>query len=263
MTTMKTLAKPDSNLPIEIGQRLNCELNANNALLLVHLHPDVFFYVKDTENRFCYLNRLTWEGLGAASEKEALGKTDFHFHPPTLAMAYMEEDKKVMSGDPVLNRVWLVHNLGLRLPQWVVSSKVALYDNKGNTVGLAGAMYELKSSELRAQYFHELDPALRYIEQHISEDLDMDKIALQVSCSRTQLNRRFQNLLHMTPTEFILAQRIQHARHLLAHHGNLTISQIAVEVGFCDQSHLTRCFRKVTGETPAVFRRMLRQLTGQ
>jgi len=254
MTNMVKYTQPEINLPADISQRLNCKLNANNALLLVGLHPDIFFYVKDLKSRFCYLNRMTWQGLGAASEEDALGKTDLDFHPPALATAYLEEDQGVLNGKPVLNRVWLVHHLGLKLPQWVVSSKAALYDDKGNTAGLAGAMHELETTQLRAQYFQELDPALRYIEQHISEDIDMEEVARQVPCSRTQLNRRFQNLLHMTPTEFIMTQRIQHARHLLAH-SDLDVAQIATDVGFCDQSHLTRRFRNVTGETPAAFRR--------
>lgn len=240
---------------------MNCELNASNALLLACAHPDVFFYVKDTKSRFCFLNKMTWQGLGAKSEQESLGKTDIDFHPPALARAYLAEDQQVLGGEPVLNRVWLVHHLGLRLPQWVASSKVPLYDKMGKTVGLAGAMYQLESSEFRAEYFQELEPAIRYMEQHAYEDLDMDDIARQVPCSRTQLNRRFRILLHMTPTEFLMAHRVQHARHLLAH-SDLNLVQVAAESGFCDQSHLTRRFRQVTGETPAAFRRTHRKLPG-
>ncbi len=70
LTTVKTRDTSGIHLASEIGQRLNCELNANNALLLVGLHPDVFFYIKDRKSRFCYLNRMTWQGLGAASEQE-------------------------------------------------------------------------------------------------------------------------------------------------------------------------------------------------
>ncbi len=233
---------------------MNCELNASNALLLACAHPDVFFYVKDSKSRFCFLNKMTWQGLGAKSEQESLGKTDLDFHPPALARAYLAEDQRVLGGKPVLNRVWLVHHLGLRLPQWVASSKVALYDNKGNTVGLAGAMYQLEAAPVRGHYFQELEPALKYIEENLAEDVDMDEVARQVPCSRTQLNRRFRELLHMTPTDFTMALRVQHARHLLAC-SELSLVEIAAEAGFCDQSHLTRRFRAITGETPAAFRR--------
>ena len=259
MTIVQESITSEMDLPAEIGKRLDCELNTSNMLLLVCSHPDVFFYVKDTESRFCYCNKMTWQGLGSMSEEETLGKTDMDFHPPVMATAYLAEDQQVLSGKPILNRIWLVHHLGLKLPQWVASSKVPVYDVKGNTVGLAGAMYKLDSSKVRAQYFQELEPAIRYIEQHAYEDLDLDEVARQVPCSRTQLNRRFRDLLHMTPTEFVMAQRIQLARHLLVH-SELDLVQIAVNAGFCDQSHLTRRFRTVTGETPAAFRRAQRKL---
>lgn len=245
------------NLALELGDRLHCELNANNALLLAGAHPDVFFFVKDKESRFCYLNKMTWQGLGSKSEQESLGRTDLDFHPPALARAYLAEDQRVLGGEPVLNRVWLVHHLGLRLPQWVASSKVPLYDTKGNTVGLAGAMYQLEAAPARGHYFQELEPALKYIEENLAEDVDMDEVARQVPCSRTQLNRRFRELLHMTPTDFTMALRVQNARHLLAC-SKLRLVEIAAEAGFCDQSHLTRRFRAITGETPAAFRRSLR-----
>ena len=222
------------------------------------LLPDVFFYVKDLESRFRYLNRLTWEGLGAKSEAEALGKSDVDFHPPAMATAYVAEDRQVMRDGAVLNRIWLVHNLGLRLPQWVVSSKVPLFNPRGNVVGLAGVMYLLESPQLRAHYFQELEPAVRYLEQRANEVVDMAEVARQVPCSRTQLNRRFRILLHVTPTEYLMAIRIQTARRLLAH-SDLDVAQIAVDVGFCDQSHFTRRFRLVTGETPAAFRRAYRK----
>ena len=252
-----TVRDDDNNhtydLANELGRRLGCSLNANNALLLVSAHPDLFFYVKDKNSRFCYLNKMTWQGLGAKTEQESLGKTDMDFHPPILASAYLAEDRKVLDGENILNRVWLVHNLGLRLPQWVVSSKVALYDSKRNTVGIAGVMYQLESSKFRSKYFQELEPAIRYMEENAFSNINIEDIASQVECSRTQLNRRFQDLLHMTPSEFLTAHRVQQARHLLTH-SDRSLAAIAVESGFCDQSHFTRRFREVTGETPAAFR---------
>ena len=43
--------------------------------------------------------------MGAASEAEVLGKTDFDFYPPDLAAAFYADDQHVIqSGQPVLNR---------------------------------------------------------------------------------------------------------------------------------------------------------------
>jgi transcriptional regulator GlxA family with amidase domain len=37
---------------------------------------------------------------------------------------------------------------------------------------------------------------------------------------------------------------------------HIPLAQLAIKTGFCDQSHLTRVFRSVTGTTPSVYRRV-------
>ena len=48
--------------------------------------------------------------------------------------------------------------------------------------------------------------------------------------------------------------RVSHAQRLLAQTGK-TCTEIAYEVGFCDQSYFIKQFRSVTGVTPARYRR--------
>ncbi|NJR52179.1 MAG: AraC family transcriptional regulator [Leptolyngbyaceae cyanobacterium CSU_1_3] len=43
--------------------------------------------------------------------------------------------------------------------------------------------------------------------------------------------------------------QIDKAKHLLQH-CDLSIAEIAIRVGFCDQSHLTRCCKRIVGMTP-------------
>ena len=239
-------------------QRFGAHLQPEPFLHLLASLPEVYLFAKDTRGCFRFLNRQAWEGLGTKSEDEALGKIDSDFHPPALAMAYQEEDRHVMEQGPVLNRVWLVHHLGLRLPQWVVSSKAPLTDMDGRIVGVVGSMYPLASAEMRAKYFQEIEPAVRYLENHSNQDVTMDDVASQIPCSRTQLNRRFRMLLHTTPTQFLMAQRVQKARRLLTTTEH-SLAEIAIDIGFYDQSHFTRSFRKVTGQTPAAYRKFFRK----
>ena len=241
-----------------LSQRFGSSLQPEPFLNLVAALPEVYLFAKDAQGRFRFLNRQAWEGLGVSSESEALSKTDSDFHPPTLAMAYQEEDRLVMEQGPISNRVWLVHHLGLGLPQWVVSSKAPLMNMESQVIGVIGAMYPLESAEMRSKYFQELEPAVRYLEAHSNKSIEMDEVAAQVPCSRTQLNRRFRMLLHMTPTQFLMAQRVQTARRLLAR-TDRDVAEVATSVGFYDQSHFTRKFRMVTGQTPAAYRRAFRR----
>ncbi len=77
--------------------------------------------------------------------------------------------------------------------------------------------------------------------------------ALGVSPRTAQrLTRRFVGL---TPLALIHRRRLQHAAHLLSTQPGTAVAQIAAELGYADQSHLVRDFRKVLGFTPGGYRR--------
>ena len=64
---------------------------------------------------------------------------------------------------------------------------------------------------------------------------------------------QFRKATGMTPHQYVLSLRIARARRMLLK--GLPAGQVATEVGFADQSHLTRAFRKFVGSTPAAFAR--------
>jgi AraC family transcriptional regulator len=69
------------------------------------------------------------------------------------------------------------------------------------------------------------------------------------------LARAFRQHFHISPSEYVSRCRILRARELLvsSRHG---LAEIALEVGFSDQSHLTNAFRREMAMTPAVYRRL-------
>ncbi len=82
-------------------------------------------------------------------------------------------------------------------------------------------------------------------------------MATRAGLSPTHFNRRFRQLLRMTPVQYLRTVRVQAARRLLAE-TSLGLAQIAIDTGFTDQSHFTRRFRQTTGLTPAAYRRRFR-----
>ena len=61
----------------------------------------------------------------------------------------------------------------------------------------------------------------------------------------------------MSPSQYVLALRLQEARRLLTT-TDLPLSAIALNTGFFDQSHFTKRFQKMTGMTPTRFRKTFR-----
>ncbi len=54
------------------------------------------------------------------------------------------------------------------------------------------------------------------------------------------------------PHSYQLQLKVQQAKTDLLTHNPL--AQIAAELGFCDQSHFTRCFKRIVGVTPGIYR---------
>jgi AraC family transcriptional regulator len=91
-----------------------------------------------------------------------------------------------------------------------------------------------------------------YINTHLHQDLNLSEIAAIAQMSPYYFLRLFKQSMGITPHQYILQRRIERAKYLLQH-SQLSIADIAVRVGFCDQSHLTRCFKRIFGITPKQF----------
>ena len=80
-------------------------------------------------------------------------------------------------------------------------------------------------------------------------------MAATVGLSESWFAAVFKQTTGQTPLQWQLAQRIARAQRMLAESA-LTVADVAAQLGFSDQAHLTRVFRQITGETPAAWRRM-------
>ena len=75
--------------------------------------------------------------------------------------------------------------------------------------------------------------------------------------SMSAFRRAFESIMETTPGAYITTIRINKARKLLSE-SNKTISDIAEECGFYDQSHFTKIFKRMRGITPGGYRRRRR-----
>lgn len=225
--------------------------------LFEHL-PSTYFYAKDEQHRYVGANQLNLRDVfGLSSLEELLGRTDLEFQPPALAEAYHAEDRKVMeTRKPLPGQVWLVpHVRGT--PKWYVSSKTPMFDASGKVIGIAGVMYSVDEPQDRAAYFRELAPVISYMEGHYTETISMREMARMAGLSSTRFNFRFQQILHMSPTEHLLRLRIDAAKRLLTL-SDKTIAEVAMDCGFWDQSHFGKRFLKALGMTPRDYRAKFR-----
>ena len=100
---------------------------------------------------------------------------------------------------------------------------------------------------------YRLRRATEFIEAHLNRVIRIDDVAQAAGLSRYHFQRQFKQSTGVTPHQFIVSRRIEHAKSLLAQ-SNLPIVSVAAEVGFADQSHFTTLFRRRTSMTPKAYR---------
>ncbi len=92
-----------------------------------------------------------------------------------------------------------------------------------------------------------------YIHDNLSQDLPLVELAQMTGLSTSRFKCLFKQSTGLSPHQYVIQQRVERAKRLLATTA-LTIREVAIEVGFADQSHLARLFRRMTGSTPKEYR---------
>lgn len=95
--------------------------------------------------------------------------------------------------------------------------------------------------------------ACRFIKDHCAMPLRTNDLATKLGVHQSHLIRAFRSATSMAPQNYIRQVRVARALHLLF--AGVRLSEIAPAVGFCDQAHLTREFKKVFGVAPGVLSR--------
>jgi len=97
-----------------------------------------------------------------------------------------------------------------------------------------------------------------WLRTHLNTELTLTEIAKLFGLSQRSFTRRFKAATGVRATQYWQQLRIETAKELLAS-SNLTIQEIADQVGYQDQGHLTRLFKQDLSLTPTAYRAMVRK----
>lgn len=95
--------------------------------------------------------------------------------------------------------------------------------------------------------------ARQLILDHLGETLEVTELARACALSRSHFSRAFKCSTGLSPQDWIRQQRIARAKQLIQH-TNLTLTQISLECGFCDQAHFSHIFTRSEGVSPFAWR---------
>ena len=104
-----------------------------------------------------------------------------------------------------------------------------------------------------SSYSYRVRLAIDYIRQQLPESVTLAQTAAQIQTDKTYLSRLFRKETGMTFSAYINYLRVEQSRSLLVNPA-LSLLDIALAVGFNDQSYFNRVFKRVMGITPQAYR---------
>jgi signal transduction histidine kinase/DNA-binding LacI/PurR family transcriptional regulator/CheY-like chemotaxis protein len=110
------------------------------------------------------------------------------------------------------------------------------------------------SKRLGAEAQRVVRQAMAYIHEHYAEPLSREELARHVAVSERYLTRCFQQEAGITPITYLTRYRVKRARDLLTRH-DLSVTEVALAVGFSDSGYFSRVFRDEVGVSPTAFQR--------
>lgn len=220
--------------------------------LFCHL-PDVSFFAKDCDGHFTMADISFIQMLHCDRMEEVLGKTDKDFFLDHVAKKYMADDQNVIkSGEPMLHEIEMVPKDDFTL-DWHEANKFPIFDEKGHVIGVAGITIKLSPAHLPLNYPPNLGDILEFIGKNFGNKITIKQLAEIANMSERSLERHFTKTFKTTPRRYIKQVRMNAACYALANTSK-SISEITLECGFCDQSHMSSEFRRILNVTPREYR---------
>lgn len=97
----------------------------------------------------------------------------------------------------------------------------------------------------------QIDQAKKFLEQNCRQEISIVALAERFGLSQFHFIRKFKKIVGITPRQYLICRRVAMGKELIAN--GQSIISAALDCGFSDQSHFTRCFKRVTGYSPGIF----------
>ncbi|SEM31601.1 AraC family transcriptional regulator [Pseudomonas sp. ok272] len=100
---------------------------------------------------------------------------------------------------------------------------------------------------------HQRRQLVAFIDSHLGDPISLGQLAAMCTLSEYHFARMFRQSFGLPPHQYLLARRLEHARHLLRSTAQ-PLGEIALACGFSSASHFTNRFRQAMKGTPGEYR---------
>lgn len=145
--------------------------------------------------------------------------------------------------------VWLACRLYHEFKKWQICSDLVA---EGITLEMLGHLARKTVGRDRRQPKW-LFRVVERLNEEFAENISTEELALEAKVHPVHLASVFRRFYRQSLGEYVQKLRVAHASRLLLDR-EIPLAEIAYSVGFADQSHFTRIFKRLTGTTPGAFR---------
>lgn len=239
--------------PRDFKNELELTISAHRESLILHQSIEEerkFFHmirVGDTAGLMIKLAEFPYDGAGVLSKRSHVrSKKNLAICGIALGM------RAAIEGGLYEEQAYMLSDLYIQQIE-------ELHDVQTVEAAMAGALLDFAERVVQSRS-HVLSKPVRacreYIYTHLYEDITVDKLAALSGLNSSYLMHLFKKETGQTLTGYIKKERIEEAKKLLQMTGD-TISSIGSRLGFYDQAHFIKVFKKYAGTTPKHYRATL------
>ncbi len=262
--------------PSALRDNINIEHDSADKplILIVEDNEDFRFYLKDNL-------KLSYAVIDAATGEEGWNKTLAHHpalivtdimmpgmngldfcrmvksdqrtsHTPVILLTARSEEEQRLEGFEAGADDYIPKPFNFQVLESRIRNLISL---RQNLHALFGSRNGIKASEIQITSLDQqfLKDMVLAIERHVSNaDFTVTDLARELGVSRSQLFKRVQTVTEKSPLEVIRLIRLQHAAQLLEK-SQLSVSEIAYQVGFNNPKYFARYFKELYQVLPSVY----------
>ena len=201
---------------------------------LVYPNTEVTYFA-DREDPWEYC----WVGFTGSDASIILTATDFTREQPVI--------KDTPEGDAIKRQLLHIYDARGNEFKHAVEMTGRLY------TALALFMHNATKSTESASVNQYVQKGIEYISANYSYPITVEDIASYVGLSRSHLFRSFETVLGQSPKEYLTEFRMKQACYLLEH-SSLSVTAIAISVGFDNSLYFSKTFHRANGLSPRAYR---------